>query len=71
MEGSDGSAGVSDTTTSSSGTTALEEIAIADLLGAVQSMVGTVSEYSAMNEQMCARILDIYSKLLHHLGVAL
>ncbi|KAJ8542571.1 hypothetical protein ON010_g12241 [Phytophthora cinnamomi] len=40
-----------------------EENDIADLLGAVQSMVGTVSEYSTMNEQMCARILDIYSKL--------
>ncbi|KAK1937112.1 Serine/threonine-protein kinase STY13 [Phytophthora citrophthora] len=41
----------------------LEERSISDTLGAVQSMLGSVSEYSVMNEQMCARIIDIYSKL--------
>ncbi|GMF16456.1 unnamed protein product [Phytophthora lilii] len=40
-----------------------EENAIPEMLGAVQSMLGTTSEYNTMNEQMCARILDIYSKL--------
>ncbi|KAG7385563.1 Leucine-rich repeat serine/threonine-protein kinase 2 [Phytophthora boehmeriae] len=40
-----------------------EEILIPDTLSAVQSMAGTVSESSAMNEQLCSRILDIYSKL--------
>ncbi|OWZ19277.1 Serine/threonine protein kinase [Phytophthora megakarya] len=41
----------------------LEDNNITDMLGAVQSMVGSVSEYSAMNELLCARILDIYIKL--------
>ncbi|KAG7376249.1 Leucine-rich repeat serine/threonine-protein kinase 2 [Phytophthora pseudosyringae] len=41
----------------------VEENSIAYMLGAVQSMVSSVSEYSTMNEQMCARMLDIYSKL--------
>ncbi|KAG1684138.1 hypothetical protein DVH05_011850 [Phytophthora capsici] len=41
----------------------LEERSISDMLGAVQSMVGSAGEYSVMNEQLCARIIDIYSKL--------
>jgi serine/threonine protein kinase len=40
-----------------------QERSIADLLGAVQSMLESNGEYSAMNEQMGARILDVYSKL--------
>ncbi|KAL3661158.1 hypothetical protein V7S43_013769 [Phytophthora oleae] len=41
----------------------LEERSFSDMLGAVQSMLGSAGEYSVMNEQMGARIIDIYSKL--------
>ncbi|RLN48913.1 hypothetical protein BBJ28_00019347 [Nothophytophthora sp. Chile5] len=41
----------------------LQVSAISDTLGAVQTILGTASEYDVMNEQVSARILDIYSKL--------